>query len=123
MTARRDIEVKLNPGWLRRELRAASILMEEYREAEKRAEQRTAKEEDKSRSSLSQSPPEMEGSSLVERICRAICGVEGIDPDELQQEYETEAHAYRPTDPRWTRYADAVAQALGAAEVEGDGTH
>ena len=42
MTARRDIEVKLNPGWLRRELRAASILMEEYREAEKRAEQRIA---------------------------------------------------------------------------------
>ena len=42
--ARRDIEVKLNPGWLRRELRAASILMEEYREAEKRAEQRIAKE-------------------------------------------------------------------------------
>ena len=39
MTARRDIEVKLNPGWLRRELRAASILVEEYREAEKRAEQ------------------------------------------------------------------------------------
>ena len=123
MTARRDIEVKLNPGWLRRELRAASIFMEEYREAEKRAEQRTAKEEDKSRSSLSQSPPEMEGSSLVERICRAICGVEGIDPDELQQEYETEAHAYRPTDLRWTRYADAVAQALGAADkAEGGGT-
>ena len=42
--ARRDIEVKLNPGWLRRELRAASILMEEYREAERRAEQRIAKE-------------------------------------------------------------------------------
>ena len=42
MTARRDIEVKLNPGWLRRELRAASVLMEEYREAEKRAEQRIA---------------------------------------------------------------------------------
>ena len=81
------------------------------------------KEEDKSRSSLSQSPPEMEGSSLVERICRDICGVEGIDPDELQQEYETEAHAYRPTDLRWTRYADAVAQALGAADkAEGGGT-
>ena len=42
MTARRDIEVKLNPGWLRRELRAASIFMEESREAEKRAEQRIA---------------------------------------------------------------------------------
>ena len=43
----REREVKLNPGWLRRELRAASILMEEYREAEKRAEQRIAKEDNK----------------------------------------------------------------------------
>jgi hypothetical protein len=42
---------------------------------------------------------------------------EGLDPDEAILEYEGEAHAYRPTDPRWTRYIDAVQAGLAAGSV------
>lgn len=56
--------------------------------------------------------------STVEAICRAVCKVEGIDPDEPLTEYETEAHGYRETDPRWTRYADAVMHAMQSAPPE-----
>lgn len=40
----------------------------------------------------------------VEAICRAVCGVEGVDPD---------SDVYGDScDPQWARYADAVAAAL-----------
>jgi hypothetical protein len=42
----------------------------------------------------------------VEAVCRAVCVVEGVDPDD---------DVYGDgCDPQWSRYADAVAAALGA---------
>ncbi|MBN8955001.1 MAG: Lar family restriction alleviation protein [Rhizobiales bacterium] len=51
--------------------------------------------------------------SLVERICRSVCDVEGIDPDEPIMDFISGACIEVPTDPRWTRYAQAVCDALG----------
>jgi hypothetical protein len=45
----------------------------------------------------------------VEAVCRAVCGVEGIDPD--SDVYGDEC------DPQWSRYADAVASALSPANA------
>lgn len=42
--------------------------------------------------------------ALVEAICRAVCKVEGVDPDD---------DVFGDScDAQWTRYADAVAEAL-----------
>lgn len=48
----------------------------------------------------------------VERICRAVCAVEGIDPDDVIYEYNSDSHGLIPTRPLWTRYATAVGDAL-----------
>lgn len=42
---------------------------------------------------------------LVGAVCRAACRVESLDPNEPMREWESEACAYRPSDPVWTRYA------------------
>lgn len=43
--------------------------------------------------------------TLVQDVCRAVCWVEGLTPDEPIMEWESEAVSYRPSDPTWTIYA------------------
>jgi len=44
----------------------------------------------------------------VEAICRAVCAVEGVDPDDT---------TWTGDDPPWTRYADAVFAALSQSST------
>lgn len=57
-------------------------------------------------SDVAQPAPESFNRKQVEAICRAVCKVEGLDPDD-----DTFGDG---CDLAWTRYADAVAGALAA---------
>lgn len=54
------------------------------------------------------SAPDPFNRKQVEAVCRAVCKVDGIDPDDEAESCD---------DPAWTRYADAVAEALASSSL------